>query len=914
MDQGGNFSGPQSESAHLKSLSSFIERSSIGIAVADLDGYIRYANNSYARLRHYSKKDLTKLHVLDFATNQSRPIIEGLLAKLRRDELESSSRDLEMFRGDGTLGWYHVELEVQKDPETQKSEAVAILLHDITDRKTHERELQIKERRLEAIHRSNAIGMHYFKTDGRAYEPNEAILTMTGYTQDEVAKGALDWPKTTPEDWIDQDSSMYGQVRRTGQPMTLVKEMLRKDGERIPVCVTVAMLDPQDPYDGIVFIYDLSELFSAREEAQENRYIAELALESASIGIWDYDPKVADISWDQRCRTMFGFKAGEIDNLEAIQERIAPEDMRKICDLMHSALNNPNGHAEVLEFRVRTRDGERILRATGRSCQLKPNEDARLVGTVVDVTEARRAEKRIFESEEKFRTLAEAIPHMVFTFNPEGKITFMNRKWFEYTGLKDQPDKFPLVQRTVHPEDMPKLNELWQNAVKDAQPFELEHRMRSAKGDYRWFIVRALPLFDGRGNVQQWFGSCTDIDEQKRFNDELVEAKEAAERADKMKSSFLANMSHEIRTPLGAILGFTELLREDKLQDGESEEFLGIIARNGKTLSRIVDDILDLSKVEAGKLSIEKLPFSPSNLLSDTVKLFSQRASMKGLELSCHIDESVPQQIVSDPTRLKQIISNLISNAIKFTDQGSVNVYAERHEDALIVAVRDTGIGITSDQIAKLFQPFAQGDDSMSRRYGGTGLGLHLSRRLAEMMGGSLLIEDSKGNRGSTFILRVPIDQTTQVKAVDDVEHIATNLASRLLKNKRIMVVDDSKDNRLLMERMLTKKGAQVILAEDGETALHLAETEYFDVILMDIQMPGMDGFEATRRLRARGSKVPVIALTAHVIAEVRDECRDAGCSGFLTKPVQIMELAKVVAELSKNAPQEAYIEPQHHS
>jgi PAS domain S-box-containing protein len=565
------------------------------------------------------------------------------------------------------------------------------------------------------------------------------------------------------------------------------------------------------------------------------------------------------------------------------------------------ALDGEFGESQTVEFKLQYRGREKILCATGRAFKLSRETSPRLTGTLTDVTAARRYEQRLFESEDRFRTMAEAIPQIVFESNPDGEVQWVNRKFYEFSGLPETSHPMQeKIESAIHPDDLELMRDCWKQSTEAGRPLELQYRLRAANGEYKWFMVRALPVSDGRGNLLRWIGSGTDIDHQKRMADELKVAKEIAERANKMKTSFLANMSHEIRTPLGAILGFTELLGDPDLKDEERAEFLSIVSRNGQTLSRIVDDILDLSKVEAGMLTLERVQMSPAPLIKEVVDLFGERAKSKGLEIKFSASEKVPATLVSDATRIRQIVSNLISNAIKFTEEGFVDVAVVATSKEWSVRVCDTGIGIKSDQISRLFKPFMQGDDSMNRKFGGTGLGLHLSRRLAEALGGSLTIAPSQETSGSCFTLCLPIENASAV-SLPGLRTSETDVSIQecVLKNRRILVVDDSPDNQMLIQRMLVRRGAIVDFACDGKSGIERAQAHDYDLILMDLQMPGIDGFEATRRLRSAGSSVPIVALTAHVIEEVRNQCVEAGCDGFLSKPIRASELVTTVEHLS---------------
>lgn len=513
----------------------------------------------------------------------------------------------------------------------------------------------------------------------------------------------------------------------------------------------------------------------------------------------------------------------------------------------------------------------------------------------------KKADRKLQESEERFRTLAETIPQIVFTTDSEGHFNYMNGKWFQLTGeMPGTEISSDLILQSIHPEDLPSIRSTWKKSREHLTPFYIECRLRAADGDYRWFLTAAMPLFDGHGRTTRWFGSCTDIDQQKKMNEELRLAREKADRANRMKSHFLANMSHEIRTPLGAILGFTELLGDPNLDDGEREEFLGVIARNGHSLSRIVDDVLDLSKVEAGLLSFEKTPFCPKTLVSDVATLFSERARKKGIRLETEIASDLAPSVISDSSRIRQIVANLVSNAVKFTHHGYVKIRAESTDKNVCFRVEDSGIGIGSEHLGALFQPFVQGDESLSRKHGGTGLGLYLSRKLAEALGGTLEISRTTENIGTTLTLSLPL-QIASPAAVEETKAGTPNVTFEIpdLRAARILIVDDAPDNRLLIARILAKTGAKVEFASSGQDGIEQSARTDHDVILMDLQMPEMDGFQAAEIIRGRGIQTPIVALTAHAIDEIRERCERSGFNGFLTKPLDSRSLITLVDEFS---------------
>jgi PAS domain S-box-containing protein len=521
----------------------------------------------------------------------------------------------------------------------------------------------------------------------------------------------------------------------------------------------------------------------------------------------------------------------------------------------------------------------------------------------MDISERKQQEtaqrNAIRESELYFRSLAETLPQIIWTANPIGEINYTNSQWREYSNSIYPSDWMSFT----HPEDRDKGQKAWDESLKSGSPLEVDLRLRGKSGSYRWFLLRAVPTRDKQGKILNWCGSATDIEERKIQAKELSDAKLEAERANATKSAFLANMSHEIRTPLGAILGFTDLLRDPNTATEERAGYLEIISRNGKALTRVIDDILDLSKVEAGHMEIEQQSFSLPDLLSEVSSLFSETVKAKRLYLSLAIDSNVPNQVISDSARLRQILINIIGNAVKFTAQGGIKVKVEAEQitkdrSTIIISVSDTGPGLLRSQQKKLFQPFTQADNTTTRRYGGTGLGLALSRRLAQAMGGNIAISECKLRRGCTFQITIAVGHPETQERVMTNGNASSNDAG-VLSMAKVLLVEDALDNQILIKRILTKKGASVDVANNGLEGVEKALAGNYSIILMDIQMPVMDGYEAIKKLRSMGYEGTVFALTAHAMAEERKKTKAAGYDGHLTKPLDTDALINTIRDHS---------------
>ncbi len=407
----------------------------------------------------------------------------------------------------------------------------------------------------------------------------------------------------------------------------------------------------------------------------------------------------------------------------------------------------------------------------------------------------------------------------------------------------------------------------------------------------------SLNLFPVETKDKDFLGlgvSFLDITHLKGVESELIAARDAAEVSNRSKSFFLANMSHEIRTPIGIIMGFVDILNSTHLSEEEKKHNMAIIKRNCRQLLNIIDDILDISKVEAGQIKIRKEFINTLELLQDLKSILRLKVEDKKIDIDVNISGKVPSTIFSDNTRLRQIILNICGNAIKFTKEGKVSIETYFKDNKIFFRVMDTGLGIESSDLEKLFKPFSQVDSSNTREFGGTGLGLALSRKLARELGGDVVLESTEIQRGSVFLISVDTGHIEgkdlvdgQINEQDQQKKIsAIGLLPDSIKNKNILLVDDSPDNRLLISFMLKKMGLNVETANDGREALQKVFDQDYDLILMDLQMPNMGGYEAVMNLRTSGYRKPVIALTAHAMKDEKDKCLANGFTAYLTKPI----------------------------
>ncbi|MFZ2472932.1 MAG: ATP-binding protein [Methanothrix sp.] len=556
-----------------------------------------------------------------------------------------------------------------------------------------------------------------------------------------------------------------------------------------------------------------------------------------------------------------------------------------------------------------------------------PIKDARemitgVVHVALNISDRKKAERALKESGRLLASIIDFLPDATFVIDKEGRVISWNQSVEKMTGVKSEQilgkgdyeyalpfygERRPILIDAVRAVDKD-FEKLYDNIkMQDDRILNAEAYIPNLRGNEAYLLGSASALYDSEGNYWGAIESIRDITARKRAETDLQRSKENAESATRAKSEFLANMSHEIRTPMNAVIGMTGLLLDENLTESQRED-VEIIRRSGDTLLSIINNILDLTKIETEKIELERQPFDLHDCLDVSLDMVVADANHKGLNIEYTFEDYVPTVILGDPTRINQILINLLNNAVKFTEKGkiSISVSGKAVEDGnyeLHFAIKDTGIGIPKDKMGRLFQSFSQIDASTARRYGGTGLGLAISKRLVELMGGKMWAESKLGN-GSTFHFTILVEPTFCGPIEIGRPASRVGVPGDLDKSLRILLAEDNMVNQVVTQRMLNKLGYRADVAANGIEVLQALERRHYDVVLMDVQMPEMDGLKATQAIRQKwpvGELPAIIAMTASALKGDREMCLAAGMDGYVSKPVKIEMLRAALEDCGKS-------------
>lgn len=868
-------------------------------------------------------------HGLSFYMPEDRPVIEAAISKAIA---ANTAWDLEarLRTERGRLLWVRVLGEV----ETQDGRPVRLvgILQDITVQKEAELALSYERHLMNSLLQTVPEQIYFKDLDSRFLRINPGLAKRYGLDDPALAIGKSDSDFYVSQHAV-ETALLEKQIMETGVPVVDLEEQ-ETWPDRSPTWNLSTKMPLRDANGVVIGMFGISRDITARKEMEAQLHDTnlrfEMAADGAGLGVWDFDLVNHSLHWDTRVYELFGVASTVgVDPMQVWEQCLHPDDRSHYEAAAAAALRE--GLPLNVEFRICRPDGEvRYLKSAARVQRDLQGKPARLTGVNFDITESKLAEQRLTETSALLNSVLESASevaiivtdtdlvirvfntgaerllgysrqemvglHTPVTIHDATELQTRSREMSDALGIPiEGPEVF------THPSVLRQLRE-WTYVRKDGS------RVTVA------LVVTAMHSADGR--LFGYLGVAQDVSKQKEFEQSLRNAVHKAKQASLAKSQFLANMSHEIRTPMNAVIGLTYLLGHTAL-DPEQAAFLEKIRSASQSLLALINDVLDLSKIEANEMSLEQVPVDLRQLLKNLSELMALQAQQKGLTFRMDVGADVPDAIKGDATRIQQVLTNLLSNAIKFTPAGKVTLGVRLLTMApdrmrLRFEVRDSGIGIPVAAQARLFQPFVQEDSTTTRRFGGTGLGLSIVKHLVTLMGGELGLNSMPGV-GSEFWFQLDVGVVAQGELGGMLRNrdIATGAG---LHAVRILVVDDSDINLEVARRILQLEGALVSLASSGQQAIDMlkAQPQGFDAVLMDVQMPELDGLATTRLIRSqlKLDRLPIIALTAGAMLEEQREAVSAGMNEFVAKPFNVRDLVVVIRRLLPFTPLVVEVEP----
>jgi PAS domain S-box-containing protein len=770
-----------------------------------------------------------------------------------------------------------------------------VFIRDITERK--KAETSLKQASLVAS--ANKNGVVLTDKSGAITWANEGFTTLTGYTQAntrgrtpvDLLKGAL----TGAEGMKNMLTNFFN-----GKNFDVEILCYKKDGTTFWAIVKgQAVLDSEkNVQQYFAIVEDITAAKEAKEKLKEVESRFRIAFEKIGDNVWEHDYETGITFFSKSDSAFLSEDSGtESTVAERWWNSVHKED---ICLLEENDRKYKNGTIDThsLEYRLVHKNGS-IRWVLDRGVVIEKTKDGlpqKIIGTHTDITERKKSEQALRINEEKYRGIIANMNLGLLEVDNNEVIQFANQSFCDISGYPLHEllgrKASTLFAKGENLEQMEIKNSIRKKGVSDAY----EIAVKNKRGELKWWLISGAPRYNDEGTLVGSIGIHLDITDQKQLELDLIEARENAEESSRAKETFLANMSHEIRTPMNAILGMGRQLQKTAL-DEKQYFYLDTMQKAGEHLLIIINDILDISKIEAGLLLLENINFSLKDEVNRAVQVMAHRAEEKGLRLWFDIDPAIPSLLLGDPYRLKQILLNLISNSIKFTEKGEVGIRCmlwpgNGSQQMIRIEVSDTGIGIDAAFLKNIFKKFLQEDKTITRKYGGTGLGMSISKQLTELMNGTIEVLSEK-EKGTTIILHLPFETGT-AEAGHEKEEMIFDAA--MLAGKKILLVEDNEMNRLVATTVLNHYGVVVTEVFDGKAALEELPRHNYCLVLMDMQMPVMDGLEATINIRSTINKtIPIIALTANAIKGETKRCLDAGMNDYVSKPFEEEDLIKKI-------------------
>jgi len=878
-----------------------VEQSTSSVVITDLRGNIEYVNPKFTELTGYTLEEaLGKNPRILKSGDSPAELYEQLWRTITsggewRGEFHNKKKN-------GELYWESAVISAIRNAQGVMTKFLAVK-EDITERKRAEERLQEYEKAMEGLDEMILV----VDREYRYVIANRAFLNYRGVTREQLVGQLV-------PDFLGKD--LFAEIAKKKMDECFQGEVVKYEmRNKFPAIGERDLLVSYFPIEGpagieriVGVLQDITDRKRAEEALQNERAFTESIIDSLPDIFYVLDRSGQQLRWNKNFEKIVGYSREEFASLAPLAN-VVEDDRPLLISKMQETFATGSATAEV---HLLTKDGRKIpyILAAMRAVI---GDKVYLVGTGVDITERKRAEEELYQSRQMLKYILDTIPQRVFWKDRNISYLGCNKAFAIDAGLKDPAE---IIGKNDHELAWRETAELYRADDKLVMEHEtprlnFEEPQNRPDGSVSWLRTNKLQLRDREGKVIGLIGTYEDITEQKRVEVELQRAKEAAEAANRAKSEFVANMSHEIRTPMNGIIGMTDLALDTPLSS-EQRGYLTMVKDSADSLLTLINDILDFSKIEAGKLSLDPTEFNLHDLLATTLRPLEVRASQKGLEIAYEAGPELPERVMGDAGRLRQVIVNLVGNAIKFTNQGEVvvgvNVESQQDPNTLLhFTVRDTGIGIAPENRMAIFEAFTQADSSMTRTYGGTGLGLTISSRLVHMMNGKIWVESALGE-GSTFHFTALLSQAKAATAESAPKEVVS------LRDLAVLVVDDNSTNRKILDAMLRHWLMRPEMASSGEEGLATLERAAsagtpFPLVLLDAQMPEMDGFTLAERIKhnPKLAGATIMMLTSAGQRGDAARCRELGIAVYLIKPIRQSELLEaILAALGKSLGKES--------
>lgn len=767
-----------------------------------------------------------------------------------------------------------------------------VIFNDITERKHIEEKLKLNEATLEAFFNSSPGILNLFDSDLQILKTDNQTPAYFGLDAHEFIGKSLS--EIDPEIGAIVEP-LFGNINATNKSIVnLPVELQFKGNNRDKSYFSLSMFPvplPQNKLGYGCIGIDITEQKTAENSLATERELFEGVFNSIPVMITIYDPAFKSFRFNKALEHILGWS--EEDALDGkFVEKVYPD---------------PELRSEVANFMATLEKGWREFSATTKKGERKETSWANIllsdgiqIGIGIDISERKEAERKIKENEDRFLTLADNIDPFAWMADRRGDIFWFNKRWFDYTGTTIDEVKGQNWFKVHHPDHVNRVKQGYFDALLKGIKWEDSFPLRSHDGSYGWFLSRALPVYSNNGEVIYWFGTNTNITKLRQTEEDLVKAKEKAEESDRLKSSFMANMSHEIRTPMTGILGFTDLLKSSDISEKQKNTYLEIIETSGHQMLQIINDLIDISKIEAGQMNINPEETNVSKLLKELLLFFIPETNKKSIFLK--LTDNIPSDYTTtttDKVKLTQVLSNLIKNALKFTNEGSIEFGCDFRNNTYCFFVKDTGVGIKKEYQNKIFERFSQVENNKVGKVEGVGLGLAISKAFVEILGGKITV-DSEPFMGSVFSFTIPYKPAAETLPLLPQNDVHTK---GIKINSKILIAEDEEAIYFLIKEILRKNNIETVHACNGQQAIDLIKTENdVKLILMDTKMPLLNGLDATKIIKAIKPNLPVIALSAFCSEADKHNAFKAGCSDYLNKPLNKTELLdKILLHLNKS-------------